>query len=88
MDESRAPTYAQCFKSMAVGLAPLFILFGIAAIFGADTVRINRLPVHGPLALLYSVVMALLLAALCATFQKLGYFILSRWPRREADVEA
>lgn len=33
------PSYGECFVSLALGMAPFFLLLGIAAVFGADTVR-------------------------------------------------
>jgi hypothetical protein len=88
MTQSPVPTYFQCFISLALGLAPLFIIFGVGALLGFDSYKFNRVPVHGPLGLLYSLVTATIMAALFAAFQKLGYFILGQLPRREADVDA
>jgi hypothetical protein len=79
-----APTYGKCFAGLALGFLPLFIAFGIGALFGFDTVRINRQPVHGPLALIYSLVAAGALAAAIAAFQKLGFFMLRVLARRSA----
>jgi len=86
MEDFRQPTYWESFLSLALGLAPLFLIFAIAALFGFDTIRINRQPVHGPLAFVYSAATTLFLAAAIAAFQKLGFAMWRLWsPPQSSD---
>ena len=81
-----SPTYAKCFVSLALGLAPLFLALGIAAMFGLNTMTVNRQFVHGPMALLISAVTPIVVGAVLAAFQKLGYAILGYWSDQSVSI--
>lgn len=36
------PSYFRCLASIFVGTFPIFVMFGIAAVFGANTVIVNE----------------------------------------------
>ena len=74
--ENRAPSYGECFVSLGLGLAPIFLLLGGAALFGANTVTSGGQNVHGIGALFVAIVLNVVFAALFAGLQKLGYVIL------------
>ncbi len=79
---SSTPTYGQCFASLALGLAPLFLLLAISAMFGANTVPSGRQNVHGIGAVVVCVILNLVFPAIFAGLQKLGYVFLG-FLRRE-----
>ena len=53
-------------------MLPLFLLFGILALMGMDTVTVNGRYVHGVGGLVAAVVMAFLFPAFLAAFMALG----------------
>ena len=87
--ETRPASYVQCFASLAVGLAPLFLLMGVAAILGANTVQANGQNVYGITGLIVAIILNVVFAAILAGLQKLGYLILGLFPgkRRRAGLE-
>jgi uncharacterized membrane protein len=84
----RTPSYGQCFVSLALGMAPFFLLLGFAALFGANTVTSGGQNVHGIGALFVAVVVNVVFAAIFAGLQKLGYVILGLFRRRRSEAEA
>jgi len=66
------PSYGECFVSLALGMAPFFLLIGISAIFGANTVTSGGQNVHGIGALVVCVVLGMVFPAIFAGVQKLG----------------
>ena len=86
--ENRAPSYGQCFASLALGLAPIFLLLGISAIFGANTVTSGGQNIHGIGALFVALILNLVFAAIFAGLQKLGYVILGLVRRRRPEAQA
>jgi hypothetical protein len=83
-----APSYAECFVSLALGMAPFFLLMGILAVFGANTVTSGGQNVHGIGALVVCVVLALVFPAIFAGVQKLGYIFLGMLRRKHSEVDA
>ncbi|OYW13933.1 MAG: hypothetical protein B7Y82_06260 [Sphingomonadales bacterium 32-65-25] len=81
MDDN-VTSYGQCFASLALGLAPLFMLLGVAAFFGADTVTFGGKNIHGIGSVVVVVVLNAIFAALFAGLQKLGYIFLRFISRR------
>jgi hypothetical protein len=69
----KAPTYGDCFLSLALGMSPIFILLAVSAIFGANTVSSGGQNVHGVGAVVVCVVLNLVFPAIFAGVQKLGY---------------
>jgi len=77
---------ASIYKLLLLGLAtsfiPLGVLFGVLAFFGADTVKWNKEPIHGVVALLagpgISVFVALLFTAIVGTLTCFGLWLISR----------
>jgi hypothetical protein len=82
------PTYGECFVSLALGMAPFFLLVGIAAVFGANTVTSGGQNVHGVGALVVCIVLGLVFPAIFAGVQKLGYLMLGVLRRKQTEVEA
>ena len=78
------PSYVRCFASLALGLAPFNLLFGISAVFGANTVTFNGQFVHGAAALVVCLVINLAMPAFFAGLQKLGYLLLRFLPNARA----
>ena len=82
-----APSYWECFASLALGMAPFFLLTAVSAMFGANTVTAGGENVYGLGALLVSAVLSLVFPAIFAGIQKLGYLI---WrllrPKREWEA--
>jgi tryptophan-rich sensory protein len=74
--EYAAPSYGRCFASLALGLAPIFLILGIAAIFGANTVTANGHNVYGLTGLIVAMILNVVFAAIFAGLQKLGYLII------------
>ena len=76
------------FFSLALGMAPFFLLIAISALFGANTVTSGDQNVHGIGALVVCAVLGLIFPALFAGVQKLGYIFwgLLRRKRSEADA--
>ena len=86
--ESRAPSYAQCFATLALGLAPVFLLLGVAALFGANTVTSGGQNVYGVGALIVAIILNIVFAAVFAGLQKLGYVILGLLRRKRNEGQA
>lgn len=82
------PSYGECFVSLALGMAPFFLLMGILAVFGANTVTSGGQNVHGPGALVVCVVLGVVFPAIFAGVQKLGYIFLGLLLRKQSEVEA
>lgn len=78
---------ASIYKLLLCGLLivfiPLGVVFGIAGLFGADTVKWNNQPIHGAAALFVgpalSVFIALLFTGFLGTLTSLGLWLLSRF---------
>lgn len=70
------PSYARGFFSLAFGLSPIFVLFAVSAMFGANTVTFGGRNVYGAGALLVCIVLNTVLAAILAGLQKLGYIFI------------
>jgi hypothetical protein len=83
-----APSYGQCVASLGLGLSPLFLLMGIASIFGANTVQANGQNVYGITGLIVAIVLNVIFAALLAGLQKLGFLILRLAQSRRSAAEA
>lgn len=73
--------------SLALGMAPLFLLLAVSAMFGANTVSSGGQNVHGVGALVVCVVLNLVFPALFAGVQKLGYTFLGLLGRRGSKSE-
>lgn len=74
--ERPEPTYLECLSSLFVGSFPLFLLFGFAAVFGANTIIFNGHRVYGWIALLDAVVLNIVYAIVFALLQKFGFLLL------------
>lgn len=85
---NREPNYGQCFVSLAIGIAPICLLFGVSALFGANTVTSGGQNVYGVGALIVAIFLNVVFAAVLAGLQKLGYVILGliRRSRSEAEI--
>lgn len=81
------PTYGRCFASLVLGLAPFFLIMGIAAIFGANTVTANGQYAHGVGGLVVAIILNVVFAALLAGLQKFGFLILDLIRRDRTQVE-
>lgn len=81
-----APSYGKCFASLALGMAPIFLVLGIAAAFGSNTVTWNNQNVYGVPGLLTAILLNIMLAAIFAGLQKLGFWLLGI--RRRSAAEA
>lgn len=82
------PSYGECFVSLALGMSPFFLLMGIAAMFGANTVTSGGQNVHGIGALLISAVLGAVFPAIFAGVQKLGYIFLRLLRRIQPEPQA
>ncbi|HEV8408182.1 MAG TPA: hypothetical protein VGQ34_09640 [Sphingomicrobium sp.] len=78
------PSYLRCLASIFVGTFPVFIIFGIAAVFGANTVIFNGKRVYGLIALLDAVLLNVVYAVVFAVLQKFGFLILDVMQGRRA----
>lgn len=83
------PGYGTCFATLALGMAPLFLVLGVAALFGANTVTANGQNVYGITGLIVSAILAIVFAAIFAGLQKLGFLTLGFIRRgRHGEAEA
>ncbi len=84
----QVPGYGACFASFGLGLAPIFLILGIAGVFGSNTVTWNGRNVYGFAAIIVAIVLNVVFAAIFAGLQKLGFVILGliRRPRSEAEA--
>jgi len=83
------PGYGTCFATLGLGMAPLFLVLGIAALFGANTVTANGQNVYGVTGLIVSAILAIVFAAVFAGLQKLGFLFLRLLRRsRQGEAEA
>lgn len=76
---SSEPSYFRCLASIGLGTAPLFLLFGIAALFGADTIIFAGRRVYGWMALLDAIILNVVYAIVFAVLQKFGFLLLDSW---------
>jgi len=76
MSDDYEPSYARGFLSLALGLSPMFVLFTVSAMFGANTVTFSGRNVYGAGALIVCIVLNIIFAAILAGLQKLGYIFL------------
>lgn len=78
-----ASIYKLLLCGLLVVLVPLGVVFGIAGLFGADTVKWNNQPIHGAAALFagpaISVFGALLFTGFLGTLTNFGLWLLSRF---------
>ena len=81
-----SPSYRKCFVSLAMGLAPIFLILGVAAVFGSNTVSWNGQNVYGLPALLVALLLNIVFAAAFAGLQKLGFWLLGLFNRRAAEA--
>jgi hypothetical protein len=86
MKDSRSPSYGECFGTIALGLTPIFLLMGIAAVAGSDTVNWNNQYVHGPSAIPVALLLVLIFSAILGGVQKLGYLIYGLIRRKNAPA--
>ena len=86
--ERTVPSYSLCFASLGLGIAPLFLILGMASMFGANTVSANGQNVYGVTGLIVSIILIVIFAALLAGLQKLGYSILGLIRRPKPGAEA
>ncbi|HZC37879.1 MAG TPA: hypothetical protein VE221_04300 [Sphingomicrobium sp.] len=77
------PSYVECLASIFVGSLPLFLLFGFAAVFGANTVIFNGQRVHGWIALPDAIVLNIVYSVVFAMLQKFGFLLLGADRRRK-----
>lgn len=82
-----APTYGACFASLGLGLAPVFLILGIAAVFGANTVTANGHNVYGVTGLVVAIILNVVFAAIFAGLQKLGFVLLGWIGARRSQAE-
>jgi hypothetical protein len=66
------------YLALAVGMLPLFTLFGIIALSGGNTVQLNGVYQHGLSGLVTAWVMGLIFPAVLALFMLLGGWVLRR----------
>lgn len=83
-DDNPKPSFLECLASIFVGSFPIFLLFGLAAVFGAKTVIFNGERVFGWMALLDALVLNVVYAILFAVLQKFGFLLLGAMRRRTA----
>jgi cell shape-determining protein MreD len=83
-DSSPRPSFFECLASVFIGSFPLFLLFGLAAVFGANTVIFNGERVYGWIALLDAIILNIVYALLFAVLQKFGFLILDGLRGRRA----
>jgi hypothetical protein len=86
--QQSAPTYGTCFLTLLIGLAPLFLIMGIAGLMGANTVTANGQNVYGATALIVAVILNVVFAAIFAGLQKLGFWLLGLIRRSPKEAEA
>jgi uncharacterized membrane protein len=86
-DTKRAPSYGQCFASLGLGLAPFFLIVGLFALFGANTVTSGGQNIHGIGGLLVAIILNVVFAAVFAGLQKLGYVILALIQRARPQTQ-
>lgn len=84
--EMDSPSYGKCFASLALGLSPVFLILGISAVFGSNTVTWNGQNVYGFPALLVAALLNILFAAVFAGLQKLGFWLLGLVRRNPAEA--
>lgn len=85
---NHTPSYGQCFVTLALGMSPFFLLIGVSALFGANTVTSGGQNVHGIGGLLLALVLNVIFAAIFAGAQKLGYVILGLVRRKRPEATA
>ena len=73
---TRTPTYGRCFGSLFLGLSPFLLLMAVSALFGADTVTFNGTNTHGIGAIVVTLLLGIVFAAILAGLQKFGYLVL------------
>ncbi len=83
---NRTSSYGECFVSLALGMAPFFLLIGIAALFGANTVTSGGQNAHGIGGLIIATVLNLVFAAIFAGMQKLGYVMLGLFRGKRSEA--
>lgn len=83
-DSSPRPTFLECLASIFMGSFPLFLLFGLAAVFGANTVIFRGERVYGWVALLDAMVLNVVYAVLFAVLQKFGFLVLDTLRSRKS----
>jgi cell shape-determining protein MreD len=83
-DSSPRPSFFECLASVFIGSFPQFLLFGLAAVFGANTVIFNGERVYGWIALLDAIILNIVYASLFAVLQKFGFLILDGLRGRRA----
>jgi hypothetical protein len=83
-DSSPRPSFFECLASVFIGSFPLFLLFGLAAVFGANTVNFNGERVNGWIALHDAINQNNVYAFLFAVLQKFGFLILDGLRGRRA----
>jgi len=76
------PTYLECLTSLLVGSFPFFLLFGFAAVFGANTIIFNGKRVYGWIAILDAVILNVVWALVFAMLQKFGFLLMGVVQRR------
>jgi hypothetical protein len=96
-NDAHVPTYRECFASLALGLAVFFLVVGIAATFFlvvniAASFSVNGATfggrnVFGPGALIVCIVLGIVIAAIFAGFQKLGFIFLGFIRQRRSAAE-
>jgi uncharacterized membrane protein len=70
-------------------MSPFFLLLGVSAVFGANTITSGGENVHGVAALFVALIVNVVFAAIFAGLQKLGYVMLGvfPWKRGKAGSE-
>lgn len=86
MSEGRTPSYRECFGTIALGLTPIFLLLGIAAVAGSNTVTWNNQYVYGPSAIPVALLVVLFFSVVLGGVQKLGYLIYGLFRRKNAPA--
>jgi cell shape-determining protein MreD len=72
----REPSFIRCLGAIGIGTAPLFLVFGLAAVFGADTIIFAGKRVYGWIALLDAIILNIVYAIVFAILQKFGFLLL------------
>ena len=83
-NRSSGPTYLECLASIFLGSFPIFLLFGFAAVFGANTVIFNGQRVYGWMALLDAMILNIVYAIIFAMLQKFGFLLITMMRGRSA----
>ena len=86
--DNPAPSYVTCFVTLALGMAPVFLIMGIAAFFGANTVTANGHNVYGVTGVIVAIILNVVFAAIFAGLQKLGFVILGLLRRKRGEAQA